>query len=367
MLARVIARVGPCTLKPEQDETFAALAESIVYQQLNGKAAATIHARVLKALGGRATPERLLKAPAESLRAAGLSANKYAAMKDLAEKCVSGEVPRRRQLEALDDAQIIERLVTVRGIGVWTAQMFLMFRLARPDVLPRSMALARALLAAATLFGATAAHAGPWGWGLRGNTLNTEDGLRDYFGSPLGAFEAFGRYNKPDSRLGGEFSLGGYGATRSERGSGNFTTPQGVVPTTYEWEQSIFVMPLLLSLDYGPRSDKGSLRVGGGLGIYLVSLRQALTFGNGSAQGALGLEDNPTTVTTGPHLQASGDWFFSKHVGVGFLARYAFARWNQRVYKDLVSATSAGAGFRDSRKLGNIAGFTVGAGLAVRL
>ena len=136
VLARIIARVGPCTLRAEKDETFPALAESIVYQQLNGKAAATIHGRVIQALGGRATPRAFLKTPESALKAAGLSGGKFAAIKDLAEKCLSGEVPARAQLELMSDEAVIERLVAVRGIGVWTAQMFLMFRLARPDVLP---------------------------------------------------------------------------------------------------------------------------------------------------------------------------------------------------------------------------------------
>ncbi len=136
MLARVISRVGPFDLRPTPDDTFEAMLRSIVYQQLNGKAASTIHGRVLAALGGRADARRLLKTPEASLRAAGLSANKLAAARDLAEKCLSGAVPSRRRLEAMPDAEIVEHLIQVRGIGVWSAQMFLMFRLGRPDVLP---------------------------------------------------------------------------------------------------------------------------------------------------------------------------------------------------------------------------------------
>ncbi len=123
---------------PKKQDTFESLVQSIVYQQLNGKAAATIHARVLALFGGGKglTPRRLLKMPAAKMRGAGLSANKLAAMRDLAEKTLSGVVRPRRELETLSDAEIIERLTAVRGVGVWTAQMFLMFRLGRPDVLP---------------------------------------------------------------------------------------------------------------------------------------------------------------------------------------------------------------------------------------
>lgn len=111
--------------------------QSIVYQQLNGKAAATIHGRVLALFGGKPlTPKRLLKIPEAKLRGAGLSANKLRAVRDLAEKTLSGVVKPRKELEALTDAEIIARLTEVRGIGEWTVQMFLMFKLGRPDVLP---------------------------------------------------------------------------------------------------------------------------------------------------------------------------------------------------------------------------------------
>ncbi|OGR95006.1 MAG: hypothetical protein A2V88_09995 [Elusimicrobia bacterium RBG_16_66_12] len=136
VLARLIKRVGPCTLEPQPDDTFPALLKSIVYQQLNGKAAATILGRVLKVLGGRATPQRLRKTPDAPLRAAGLSANKLAAIRDLTEKSLSGVVRPRKELERLSDEEIVERLTEVRGIGDWTVHMFLMFRLGRPDVLP---------------------------------------------------------------------------------------------------------------------------------------------------------------------------------------------------------------------------------------
>lgn len=114
------------------------MVQSIVYQQLNGKAAATILGRVHALFGGEKglTPRKLLKMPEAKLRGAGLSANKLRAVRDLAEKTLSGVVAPRKHLEKLSDAEIIARLTEVRGIGEWTVQMFLMFKLGRPDVLP---------------------------------------------------------------------------------------------------------------------------------------------------------------------------------------------------------------------------------------
>lgn len=137
-MKRLIERVGPLRLSRAPDETFEALLESIVHQQLHTKVAATIHGRVTALFEDAAliTPELLRKIPDELLRGAGLSRAKLAAIRDLAEKCRDGIVPRRAELEKLSDEEIIEKLTEVRGIGVWTAQMFLIFRLGRPDVMP---------------------------------------------------------------------------------------------------------------------------------------------------------------------------------------------------------------------------------------
>jgi DNA-3-methyladenine glycosylase II len=136
-LARVIEKIGPCRAVAHPHDTFEAILQSITYQQLNGKAAATIHGRVIACFGGKAvTPKNFISIPDEPLRKAGLSGNKLAAMRDLAKKCVEGVVPPRKDLEPLTDQEIIDRLIQVRGVGVWTAQMFLMFKLGRPDVMP---------------------------------------------------------------------------------------------------------------------------------------------------------------------------------------------------------------------------------------
>jgi DNA-3-methyladenine glycosylase II len=117
---------------------YEVLMESVVYQSISGKAAATIFGRI-KALGsgGRPpSPEQMLKTPATKLRKAGLSGAKVLAMKDLAKKTLSGVVPTHDEALKLSDEELVKRLVSVRGIGAWTVEMFLIFRLGRPDVLP---------------------------------------------------------------------------------------------------------------------------------------------------------------------------------------------------------------------------------------
>ena len=139
VLDRVIRQVGPFPLEPSRRVSiFAALLSSIVHQQLNGKAARTIHGRVIALYAPRRAPrpEELLATSDEALRRAGLSRNKTRALKDLAAKCASGLVPSMRHLRGMPDELVIERLTTVRGVGRWTAEMVLMFRLGRPDVLP---------------------------------------------------------------------------------------------------------------------------------------------------------------------------------------------------------------------------------------
>ena len=139
-LAALIERVGPCKLTVDRMQSpYEALFESIVYQQLNGKAAATILARVKSSFGDPAacpTPDAVVAAPDEQLRGAGLSRAKTAAVKDLAAKERAGHVPPLAALRRMDDAAIVEHLTAIRGIGPWTVEMMLIFRLGRPDVLP---------------------------------------------------------------------------------------------------------------------------------------------------------------------------------------------------------------------------------------
>jgi len=141
-LGRLIERAGPFTLRVASAQSpFEALVESIVYQQLHGKAAATIHRRLLESfhlLYGEQHPsaQHLLDCPNEQLRAAGLSHNKSLAIRDLAAKALDGTVPTLVQIRRMSDEAIIEHLTQVRGIGRWTVEMLLIFRLGRPDVLP---------------------------------------------------------------------------------------------------------------------------------------------------------------------------------------------------------------------------------------
>ena len=136
-LAAVMAQVGRCTLLPRTDGThFTHLLRNIVFQQLSGRAAATIHGRLLDTLGApEPTPAELLAASDDELRACGLSVAKIRAARDLATRVAAGQLPLDAVGTMADDA-VIDALVQVRGIGPWTAQMFLMFRLGRPDVLP---------------------------------------------------------------------------------------------------------------------------------------------------------------------------------------------------------------------------------------
>jgi 3-methyladenine DNA glycosylase/8-oxoguanine DNA glycosylase len=149
-LARIIARSGPCRLQQETTQNiFEALLESIIYQQLNGKVAATITNRV-KALfpentkrirtrrglvGGFPSPQQVLAASEELLRSAGLSRAKMLAIRDLATKTLDGTVPTVKEAHRMSDEELIERLDSVRGVGRWTVEMLLIFRLGRPDVL----------------------------------------------------------------------------------------------------------------------------------------------------------------------------------------------------------------------------------------
>jgi DNA-3-methyladenine glycosylase II len=139
VLARVIQKVGPCPLAPRPGvQPYQALVKSVAYQQLNGNAAETIFRRFLAQFPETKfpAPAQVLAAPDEKLRSAGLSRAKTAAIKDIAAKTITGVVPTRRAIARMSDAEIVERLTTIRGVGPWTVEMLLMFTLGRPDVLP---------------------------------------------------------------------------------------------------------------------------------------------------------------------------------------------------------------------------------------
>jgi DNA-3-methyladenine glycosylase II len=135
LFAPWVKQVGTIRMPMATDQPFYYLARAIVYQQLAGAAASTIHGRFVEALSREVTPERVLRVRETTLRKAGLSAAKLAAIRDLAAKVRSGEVEVHDLHEQSDD-EVVNRLVKVRGIGPWTAQMYLMFRLHRPDVWP---------------------------------------------------------------------------------------------------------------------------------------------------------------------------------------------------------------------------------------
>ncbi len=134
VLRAIIERVGPCRMEFGPAE-FSSLAEAIVYQQLNGKAAVTIFKRFAALAGEPISPEGILKLSDDQLRRVGLSKQKSAYLKDLAAKAASGLLDFSR-LPELSDEEVIQHLTQVKGIGVWTAHMFLIFSLRRPNVLP---------------------------------------------------------------------------------------------------------------------------------------------------------------------------------------------------------------------------------------
>ena len=134
VLRAIIENVGPCRME-YGEPTFHSLAESILYQQLNGKAAETILRRFTQAAGDPLTPEGILKLSEQQMRAVGLSKQKSSYLRDLAQKTQSGALDFEK-LAHMTEADIIEHLTQVKGVGVWTAHMFLMFTMRRPDVLP---------------------------------------------------------------------------------------------------------------------------------------------------------------------------------------------------------------------------------------
>jgi len=138
-LARVIRRIGPCELKPDKSRTiYASLVRSIVYQQLTGKVAAIIFGRFLELFPGRKfpEPERVLQMPFERLRGVGLSNQKASYIRNIAQATRDGIVPDSRRANRMSDGELVEQLTSIKGVGRWTVEMLLIFRLGRPDVLP---------------------------------------------------------------------------------------------------------------------------------------------------------------------------------------------------------------------------------------
>jgi DNA-3-methyladenine glycosylase II len=139
VMAQLIRRAGPYAVSPERGVgPYEALVQAVAHQQLTGTAARTILGRFYALYGGDCCPEpaRLVGTPDARLRACGFSRAKAAALKDIAAKTLDGTIPPRRALARMKDQAIIERLVAARGVGRWTVEMFLMFTLGRPDVLP---------------------------------------------------------------------------------------------------------------------------------------------------------------------------------------------------------------------------------------
>ena len=138
-LAKVIRRIGPCTLKPDKSRTiFASLVRSIVYQQLTGKVAGIIFGRLLDLFPGKKfpSPESILSLPVDTLRGVGLSNQKTQYIRNIAQANIDGVVPESRKASRMSDEELVEKLTSIKGVGRWTVEMLLIFRLGRPDVLP---------------------------------------------------------------------------------------------------------------------------------------------------------------------------------------------------------------------------------------
>ena len=136
--AELIARIGPCTAAPKPREPYEALVRAIAHQQLHGRAAEAILARLAALHPGPAfpPPDRLAATPDEALRACGFSGSKIAALRDICAHALAGTVPTLQGAAALPDDELLRRLVAIRGVGRWTVEMLLIFTLGRPDVLP---------------------------------------------------------------------------------------------------------------------------------------------------------------------------------------------------------------------------------------
>ena len=137
-LKAVIRQIGPCTLRPVKREPYEALVRAITHQQVHGRAAEAILGRFIALYPGHDFPPAVavLETSVEAMRGCGLSGNKVAAIRDIAEKAVAGLVPTRRAAARLSDDRLIEQLVQIRGVGRWTVEMMLIFTLGRPDILP---------------------------------------------------------------------------------------------------------------------------------------------------------------------------------------------------------------------------------------
>lgn len=138
VMAQLVARLGPPDLKPRRLPPFQSLAHAIIHQQLSGAAAGTILKRFRALFDGKAfpTPAKVVQLDVDRLRSAGLSRPKAHYIRDLAQKSIDGVVPTLRECDRLTDAELVERLTSIKGVGRWTVEMLLIFNLGRPDVLP---------------------------------------------------------------------------------------------------------------------------------------------------------------------------------------------------------------------------------------
>jgi hypothetical protein len=202
-------------------------------------------------------------------------------------------------------------------------------------------------------------------YGIRSGALTTAGNMNSYFGSGESVLEAFVILH-PRGKADYEISVGGYHGSSLEQGVVNLSNGG---TSGYQYTQSLVVIPVLGTVEFGPVKKHGSLKFGAGAGLYYANLEKTLTFGDGPTQATFGSHAELNRVTAGPHVQVTGNYFFSNNIGIGFLMRWAYAPLNENLFRNFQSAAPppGTAFFADSGKAGNIAGLLISAGLAFKL
>ena len=224
-----------------------------------------------------------------------------------------------------------------------------------------------ALLLSVLLAGARAQAQTIAAWGFRGGTLLTGGAMNKYFGTGLGTFEGYIQVPFSNPLYDLEVSMSGYAGSSVEQGTVNCGGACATSTTGYQYTQNLTVIPILTTFEVGPQKDWGRLKAGAGVGVYYATLSTTFSLADQAGEAAFGQSRTITTTAAGPHVQVSGDYFLTKHLGVGFFARYAYARLNENFSRFLQSATPSTLNFSETDRAGNIAGFTFGAGLALRI
>lgn len=201
-------------------------------------------------------------------------------------------------------------------------------------------------------------------WGLRLGGLNTAGGVKKHFGNTVTTLELYAHHQRPDSKLGFEGSISGWGASSRETGFATYNG--GASLTTYTFAQDLIVVPIHFTVLYGPKTEKYSLQAGAGAGVHIISLTRRLSFAADDANASFRQAEGLSTAAGGPHAQVNGEYYFNKNFGVALLGRYGWARSDLGLYRGFRSASTTSASFAERDDLGNVAGFSFGGGIALR-